>query len=741
MVRERRVSGRLNRIRSRSYVWAYVMNRRILIVDDAAAIHKDFYAVLGGMAEVNTALNDSKAAILGFDSPKEVRCSFELTSAHQGREALELVEKSLETDSQFAMAFVDVRMPPGWDGVETLERIWAVDPTIQAVICTAFSDYSWDDMIDRFGNTDRLLILRKPFDNMEVRQLATALTRKWQLEKDARSQMEHLSDLVADRTREITRARDELLVLNSQLESARDAAEDANRAKSAFLANMSHEIRTPMTAILGYADVLLSDGDINLAPQDRVQAIDTIRRNGAHLLQLINDLLDISKIEANKMTVESMSCSPIELTTEVMSLMNVRAKEAGLTLSTRIDGKIPELIHSDPTRIRQILVNLIGNAIKFTDSGEIEIVLRYRQPDDQTAQFEFAVVDSGIGMTDEQVSKLFKPFTQADVSTTRKYGGTGLGLSISRHLANGLGGDIKVASQPGQGSEFQVSVDAGSLLGVRFVSQDLESSESDLGEAALSNAAITELRGRLLVAEDGIDNQRLFTVILEKAGVTVTLVENGQLACDEYNRSVAAGEPYDAILMDMQMPVMDGYSATRELRTSGLTLPIIALTAHAMKGDEDKCVEAGCSGYLTKPVDSAMLLTLVSNEPRSPSQDPNDLPTITPFDVTTRSNEIHSSLPTDDAEFREIVVEFVDRLKDKLVEMRSFQSNHAFQRVAQMAHWLKGAGGTAGFDQFTAPAGLLEAAALQNDSAACGTYMSDLEEIASRIEIPQAVSC
>ncbi len=578
------------------------MNRRILIVDDTEAIHNDFRAVLGGTAELNTALNESKAALLGLDSPKESRCSFELTSAYQGPEAVGLVQNSLEVDSPFAMAFVDVRMPPGWDGVETLERIWAVDPMIQAVICTAFSDYSWDDMVDRFGNTDRLLILRKPFDNMEVRQLATALTHKWQLEKDSRAQMEHLSELVADRTREITRARDELLVLNSKLESARDAAEDASRAKSAFLANMSHEIRTPMTAILGYADVLLSDGDIRLAPQDRVQAIDTIRRNGAHLLQLINDLLDISKIEANKMTVESMSCSPIELTTEVISLMSVRAQEAGLALTMKIDGEIPELIHSDPTRIRQILVNLIGNAIKFTDSGEIQVVLRYRQTDDEISQFEFAVVDSGIGMTDEQVRKLFKPFTQADVSTTRKYGGTGLGLSISKHLANGLGGDIEVSSQSGKGSEFRVTVDAGLPPNVRLVSQSRQSTEPVSIETTTAEILAKHLDGRLLIAEDGVDNQRLFTVILEKAGATVTLVENGQLACDEYNRSVAAGEPYDAILMDMQMPVLDGYGATQRLREVGCDLPIIAMTAHAMTGDRDACIEAGCTDYVSKPI-------------------------------------------------------------------------------------------------------------------------------------------
>ena len=587
------------------------MNRRILIVDDTESIHDDFSSILGPNVDSTGLLSDRKAALLGASPETATRCSFELSHASQGQQALELVQQAVDADAPFAMAFVDIRMPPGWDGIETLERIWEVDSTLQAVVCTAFSDYSWDDMIDRFGNTDRLLILRKPFDNMEVRQLATALTRKWQLEQDAKAQMQHLSDLVRDRTKTITLARDELLVVNRKLETARVAAEEANKAKSAFLANMSHEIRTPMTAILGYADVLLSDGDINLAPQDRIQAIDTIRRNGAHLLQLINDLLDISKIEANKLTVERLSCSPIEVAEEVVGLMNVPARDRGLTLSVDIEGEIPEQIHSDPMRLRQILVNLVGNAIKFTERGSVRIRLGCVPSESGQTFFQYKIIDTGIGMTEDQVDRLFKPFTQADVSTTRRFGGTGLGLSISKRLAQGLGGDVEVISEFGAGSEFIVTVDAGSQAGVKMVKQQ-SADPQDETRPFINDEGRVELDARILLAEDGLDNQRLFSVILKKAGADVTIVENGQLACDEYKASLTTERQYSLILMDMQMPVLDGYEATRRLRQLGCELPIVAMTAHAMTGDRNACIEAGCSDYLSKPIQRDQFLATVA---------------------------------------------------------------------------------------------------------------------------------
>jgi signal transduction histidine kinase len=586
------------------------MNRRILIVDDTEAIHHDFREILGDSREDSAAMSDAKAALLGERVVSAPRMSFDVESAFHGQEAIDLIQTAIDEGQPFAMAFVDVRMPPGFDGIETLERIWRVDPTLQAVICTAFSDYSWEEMLERFGLLDRLLILRKPFDNMEVRQLAAALTRKWHLERESRVNMDQLTKLVEDRTRAIARARDDLLVLNQKLEGARLAAEEANTAKTSFLANISHEIRTPMTAILGFADYLFEEGDIKLAPQERVQAIETIRRNGDHLVQLINDLLDISKIEADKLDIEQIKCSPAEVASEVVFLMQGRARHKGLELTSEVIGEIPETINSDPTRLRQILVNLVGNAIKFTEQGHVKLQMRLLRTDEGEPMFRYDVVDTGIGLTRQQQQRLFRPFAQADESTTRKFGGTGLGLSICQRLAGMLGGSVEVESEVGQGSTFRVILAAGSLDGVRMMNQQQLLSFAENAESPSQKSI--ELDGRILLAEDGVDNQRLFSHILLKAGAEVIVVENGALACDEYKAASDSGEPFDLILMDMQMPVLDGYDATRRLRQIGCEAPIIAMTAHAMNGDREACLDAGCSDYLTKPIRRTNFLELVA---------------------------------------------------------------------------------------------------------------------------------
>ena len=254
---------------------------------------------------------------------------------------------------------------------------------------------------------------------------------------------------------------------NKALEEFNQIAESATHAKSEFLANMSHEIRTPMTAILGFAEVLLGEPDIDRAPPDRIEAIRTIQRNGQYLLDLINDILDLSKIEAGKLDVESIACSPVKVLTDVIALMQIRADAKNLPLKSEYVGGIPELIHSDPLRLRQILINLVGNAIKFTETGSVRVVTRLIQRLDKPALLQFDVIDTGIGLSQQQIIKLFRPFNQADSSTTRKFGGTGLGLTISKRLAAMLGGDITISSVPGKGSTFSVMVETGDLEGVK----------------------------------------------------------------------------------------------------------------------------------------------------------------------------------------------------------------------------------------------------------------------------------
>ncbi len=406
--------------------------------------------------------------------------------------------------------------------------------------------------------------------------------------------------------------------LTSALHNAREAAEAANRTKSEFLANMSHEIRTPMTAILGFADVLLE----NLSKPENVEAAKTIRRNGQYLLEIINDILDLSKIEAGKLTVETIGFSPKQVINDVVELMRVRAEGKKLPLVAEYATPIPETIQSDPTRLRQILINLIGNAIKFTEKGCVRLVVRLINDEPSMPMLCFEVIDTGIGMTEEQIAKLFRPFTQADTSTTRKFGGTGLGLTISKRLAEMLGGTISVRSTPGAGSTFTVLLPTGSLEGVQMVdgSPDEKEKPTDESSAARrasdttgSSTAQKQLNCRVLLAEDGPDNQRLISFVLRKAGAEVTVVENGQLALEAALAAQSEGKPFDVVLMDMQMPVLDGYHATKKLREADYQRPVIALTAHAMADARQECLAAGCDDYLSKPIDRKRLIEVVAH--------------------------------------------------------------------------------------------------------------------------------
>ncbi|TWT40594.1 Autoinducer 2 sensor kinase/phosphatase LuxQ [Phycisphaerae bacterium RAS1] len=395
---------------------------------------------------------------------------------------------------------------------------------------------------------------------------------------------------------------------------AREAAHAASQSKSEFLANMSHEIRTPMTAILGFAELLLEDGDLAQAPERRLNALRTIQRNGEHLLGLINDILDISKVEAGKLAVERTRCSPCHVLAEVASLMHVRADERRIYFRIEPDGPLPESIQSDPLRLRQILINVVGNAIKFTEQGGVRLVTRLVNAPSPHIQFD--VIDTGIGMTPEQAATLFQPFTQGDSSTARRFGGTGLGLTISRRLAEMLGGEIEIAATaPREGTTMRVTVEAGPLEGVVMLADPARAIHVDMEDPSAPAAAtpggehpepLKDLR--ILLAEDGPDNQRLISYMLSKAGASVDVAENGRAAVECVWKAVDQSAPYDIVLIDMQMPIMDGYEATRLLRAKGYRRPVVALTAHAMGGELEKCLAAGCDGYLTKPIKKANLI-------------------------------------------------------------------------------------------------------------------------------------
>jgi Amt family ammonium transporter len=456
-----------------------------------------------------------------------------------------------------------------------------------------------EDVTSEFQQIQNLLAERKTLRTAmrQLQEQAVELKRYALEVEESRNRIESQAAAMADQA--------------AELEIARRRAEQANHAKTEFLANMSHEIRTPMTAILGFADVLLTEEGSETAPAERINALQTIKRNGEHLLEIINDILDLSKIEASCLAAERIRFAASKIVADVIGLMKVRAEAKKLDLDVSYTGLLPETIESDPTRLRQILINLVGNALKFTESGGVQIRVRFIPSNNEEGHLEFAVVDTGVGMNAEQIGRLFRPFTQADASTTRKFGGTGLGLTITKRLTEMLGGTVAVESESGKSSTFTVTVATGSLCGVRMVEPSTPRGTA-IGSRPSPAKSGPSLECRILLAEDGVDNQRLIAFILKKAGADVTIVENGQAAMDRAVEARNAGRPFDVILMDIQMPVMDGYTATMRLREAGYRGAIIALTAHTMSGDRDKCLAAGCDAYATKPIDRTKLIALIA---------------------------------------------------------------------------------------------------------------------------------
>jgi signal transduction histidine kinase/HPt (histidine-containing phosphotransfer) domain-containing protein len=502
------------------------------------------------------------------------------------------------------------------------------------------------------------------------------------------------------------------------------AAEASSRAKSEFLANMSHEIRTPMTAIVGFSEMLLRP---NQEPAERAECIHTIQRNAVHLLDLISGILDLSKIEAGKMTVEKVSCDLPQLMADTLSIVRPRAMEKSLKLGIKFAGPIPRKIETDPLKIRQILVNLLGNAIKFTSKGGVGMRVRF-EPKGTSGVLRIHVVDNGVGMTPEQCRRIFERFAQADESTTRRFGGTGLGLTISRRFAQLLGGDIQVTSEPGRGSTFTMTVKCGIDADAEMLAS---LRESDL--PTMINAAPTSdilLRGRILLVEDGRDNQRLLSSHLETAGANVSIAENGRVAID-----MATSQPFDLILMDMQMPEMDGYTATKELRRRSFAVPIVALTANAMAEDRAKCMASGCTDYLSKPIGWNTLMKTVSRylghalPSATPPPDTHVPDAPEQHESPPKSGTISSTAATS-PRMKKIISEFVEELPAEVSKMQNLLNSNDLGALKSVVHQLRGAGGGYGFDSISQLA-----AKAEESIKAADNLEAIVEEINSLIDL------
>ena len=560
-------------------------HRRILIIDDTESIHADFHKILSNRLADTAALDDLESSLFGEAQETKVEDQFVVDDAYQGQEGLARVEEALKEGAPYSLAFVDMRMPPGWDGVETVEKLWQSDPDLQIVICTAYSDYSWEDIRARLGDSDRLLILKKPFDTVEVLQLANALSEKWLLGQQAQLKLADLEGLVTARTSELHSANSKLHSANERMKELANRAMQGAEAKSAFLASMSHEIRTPMNGILGVVD-LLAETPLEERQQSLVE---TLQTSADSLLTLINDILDFSKIEAGKLSFEEKDFDLCEVIHGSLELLAERAQRKGIEVAALIPDGLNTSLRGDPHRLRQVMLNLLSNAIKFTESGDVLLKVEEKTGEDGRITILCSVRDTGPGIPPAAQEALFQPFTQADASVTRKHGGTGLGLAICKSLVEMMHGKLGVNSVFGDGATFW------------FTASLLPAAQDPVKEVG----SLPELENcRVLVVDDNETNRMVLREYLASWKMQVDCASGAGEALAFCEKADREGTPYGVVLLDMVMPNVGGLELADSMRNASILggAELLMLTSLYPSVDPTALNQVGISHFLPKPV-------------------------------------------------------------------------------------------------------------------------------------------